>query len=192
MKELLSAFLINFFAELGDKTQLLALLLASRFGFSTVFAGISLAIVLLQLMAVLLGSAAALIVKNKIILNSVAALIFLLFAYKQLSNKDDEDETDRFNGKFSSPILISFVMMFTAELGDKTQIATLTKAATTTAPIMTYTGAVLGMMLSNIIGISFGYFLKNRVKKENLKIAGGIIFLIFGILYLYAAVSALL
>lgn len=179
--ELISSFLLNFFAELGDKTQLAALMLAARYGFRKVFQGIFAAILLLQALAVLGGSLAQNLLSNKPLISLIASAIFLIFGF--MIFRDSESEEEKI-GSSASPVVMSFLMFFSTELGDKTQIATMLKAATSSYLLATYIGASLGLTVSNAAGILAGKFLGNRIDEKKLKYAGAFIFLAFGIYYL--------
>lgn len=184
MSEFFSSFLLNFFAELGDKTQITALVLATRYGFLTVSTGIFLAILLLQGLAVIFGGSLSSLFKNKEAISIIAGLIFLAFGIANLSSKDkDEDELD-FQKPASHLIFSIFALFFTAELGDKTQIATLAKASTSSSLLQTYLGAVFGLFFSNLIGVAAGNFLKERITLSKTKFISSIVFIMFGVYYL--------
>lgn len=190
-EELSTTFLLNFFAELGDKTQILTMVLAVRNGVFPTLTGVFLSALILQVVAVGLGSSASFLFQNKIILNSLAGTIFIFFAIKTLMDvrKSNFKEEELKSG---SPILVAFSMFFLAELGDKTQIATLAKATTSIYPIMTLTGAVLGLVFSNTLGMLSGKLLTTKISQRYLQIASSVIFFIFGIYYLGKTLALIL
>lgn len=190
MKEFLSLFTINFFAEMGDKTQLLAMMLAAQSGFLPVFAGVVAATILLQLIAVALGVVLGELINNRALLLLISAAVFAYFGIKTiLENDEDEEESVK---KASHPAITAFTLFFVAELGDKTQLATLAKASTSTAPLLTFAGAVIGMITANALGMLVGSQIKKYFSEKQINLAGGIIFLVFAVLSAYGAVKSIL
>lgn len=175
-------FLISFSiiaaAELGDKTQLLTLGFATRFALWKVIAGISAATALLMLLAVTFGG-----IINQFVpefyLQLLAGIIFILFGlWALLGKEEDEDETTKNNKK--NPILLIFSAFFLAELGDKTQLATLTLSAKYGTPFQVWLGATLGMIGVNVLAALAGTWIRKFVSEKSIKIIGAMIFILFG------------
>jgi putative Ca2+/H+ antiporter (TMEM165/GDT1 family) len=168
-------------AELGDKTQLLTMTLATRYRPSRVIGGVLLATALLQLMAVSLGHfTSALLPIN--ILKKGAAALFIAFGLWIILGKDGKEVSLK---ESASPLLTVFSLFFLAELGDKTQLAGIALAAKYDSFWQVWLGATLGMTMANSAGILIGNWLGKKVPSKWLKLAGGIIFILFGILSLW-------
>lgn len=186
MGEFISSFLLNFLAELGDKTQLVSFLLAGSYGLLPASTGVLVAVVLLQGIAVGAGWLFQSLLSNKSVISLIAGIIFLLFGFLTIIKEEKEDEF-KFNKQSGYPIFQIALLFFVAELGDKTQIATMVKATTSSSVLLTYLGAVSGFFLSNFIGIFLGNLFKERVEEKKLRLAGAAVFIAFGVFYLVKA-----
>lgn len=184
MTEFITTFTLNFFAELGDKTQFTAMMLSSRFGARPVTIGILLAVMLLQGIAVAFGGLSSSLIKNEAIINLIAGIVFLAFGIVSFRKEEEEEENSIESKKINSIVFSVFALFFVAELGDKTQIATLVKASTSNNLILTYLGAVIGFFLSNMIGILAGKFLSEKIDSTKISIISGVIFTLFGLYYI--------
>src|SRR3989339_1493394 len=183
---LFTSFFIISAAELGDKTQLLTLGLAAKYNPIKVITAVSLASGILMAIAVVFGGTV-----NRFIpefyLQMIAGVLFIGFGFWTLFGKDECDKCKEKvvldNGK-KNGFLIVFSTFFIAELGDKTQLATLTLAAQYGSPFKVWLGATLAMISVNLLALIIGIYLKKFIPEEKIKIFGGIIFLIFGIITL--------
>lgn len=124
-----SAFSLIFVAEMGDKSQLIAMTLAQRFRPLPVVIGVFGAFLVLNLLAVWLGKTLFDWVPQDLVLLAAGGL-FLFFAYRtwQEDPSEDADAGDRLD---RSAVLTSFSLIFLGELGDKTQLAMVALAAGT-------------------------------------------------------------
>ncbi len=181
----MDAFLLSlgviFVAELGDKSQLMALAFASRYRPMQVLVGITVATLIVHAGSVLLGSVVAAALPTNVI-NVVAGLVFFVFALWTLRGDalGDEDEA-RARRTGRSVILAIGIAFFLAELGDKTMLATIT-LATTEAPIGTWLGSTVGMVLADAIAIAVGAVLGARLPERPIQIGAAIAFVLFGVL----------
>jgi putative Ca2+/H+ antiporter (TMEM165/GDT1 family) len=161
-------------AEIGDKTQLLAFLLAARFRRPLpIILGIFIATLLNHAFAAAVGALVSELL-GPFVMRWVLGLSFLGMAvWTMIPDHIDEDEAalPRF-GVFVTTLLAFFL----AEMGDKTQVATVALAAryTDIAPVVA--GTTLGMMLANVPAVLFGERIANRV---SLSLVHGIAALIF-------------
>ena len=177
---LLSAALI-FVAELGDKSQLMALAFATRYRFWPTMLGITLATLLVHAGSVAIGriAAAALPVGP---INIVAGLAYLAFAAWTIRGDelgaDDEERAQR-EGRWA--VLAIGTAFFLAELGDKTMLATVT-LATTHEPIGTWLGSTVGMVAADALAVGAGAVIARRVSPNAIKAFAAISFVIFGLL----------
>lgn len=178
-----TTFALIFLAELGDKTQLVCMTLAARHRPWPVFWGALLAFILLNVLAVLFGSAlSAWIPKNVLIL--IVAALFALFGLQALRASGEEEEGEEVAEKSGHGILIqAFLMIFLAELGDKTQIAVIGMASTAD-PIPVWIGATVALGASSALGVAVGRTLLQKISKKMLGRVSGIFFLALAVLAL--------
>lgn len=182
-----STFGIIFLAELGDKTQLTAMALATRYPWKKIFIGIAAAFALLNVGAVLVGKVLFAFLPVFWI-KIVSAALFLFFGVTTLrsaGNEDDEEEAEEKRLSASGPLAKSFTMILVAELGDKTQLVTTSLAAQHESPFAVFTGSTLALWTVSLIGIFIGKQLTRHVPMSYINRAAGCLFLLFGAAILY-------
>jgi putative Ca2+/H+ antiporter (TMEM165/GDT1 family) len=182
MSEIIKALLFVVVAEMGDKTQLLAMAMASKYKVGQVMLGVLVATILNHALAVALGSCLGNVIPMGII-KIVAAVAFLLFGLWTLRG-DKIDDEDTKKQKFS-PVMTVAIAFFIAEMGDKTQLMTITIAAGSTTPIFVLMGTTLGMMIADGIGIIGGAWMAKHIPEKYTKWGAGLVFIFFGTLTLY-------
>ena len=171
-------------AEMGDKTQLLALVLAARFRKPwPIVLGIFVATVLNHALA---GAAGAWVttVLGPQVLRWVLGVSFIAMAvWMRIPDKLDDGETGNAPrlGVFGTTVLAFFL----AEMGDKTQIATVMLAAQYNAYAWVVAGTTLGMMLANAPIVWLGERMMRRVPVRAVHIVSALIFLALGVLALW-------
>ncbi len=174
------SFAVVFLAELGDKSQLMALAFASRYRAWTVLLAVTIATLIVHAGSVLLGSVVALALPTALI-QVVAGLAFFVFAAWTLRGdslgKDDESRARR-TGRWA--VLTIGTAFFLAELGDKTMLATIT-LATTEEPWGTWLGSTAGMVAADAIAIGIGAFLGTRLPERAVKVFAAGAFIVFGV-----------
>jgi putative Ca2+/H+ antiporter (TMEM165/GDT1 family) len=181
----MNAFVLSFgvilLAELGDKSQLMALAFAARYKALTVLSAVTVATLIVHAGSVLLGAAFALALPTKLI-QVVAGLAFLGFAAWTLRG-DKLGESDEGRAKQTGrwALVTVGVAFFLAELGDKTMLATIT-LATTEEPWGTWLGSTGGMVLADAIAIAIGAFLGTRLPERAVKVFAAASFVFFGAL----------
>lgn len=171
-------------AEIGDKTQLLALLLAARFRKPwPIIAGIIVATLANHAAAGAVGSWVASFF-SAATLSAVLALAFAAVAlWTLVPDKLDDDEASGL--KRYGPFLTTLIAFFLAEMGDKTQIATVMLAAQYNAYAWVVAGTTLGMMLANAPVVWLGERMMRRVPVRAVHIVSALIFLALGVLALW-------
>jgi Ca2+/H+ antiporter, TMEM165/GDT1 family len=175
----LLSFAVIFVAELGDKSQLMALTFATRFPWLPVLVGISLATLIIHAISVLIGTLVALALPTNLI-SVLAGLAFFAFAGWTLrGDKLTTDDAARAERSTGSVILAVGGAFFLAELGDKTMLATIT-LATTQDPIGTWLGSTAGMVVADGIAIAIGSWLGTRLPERAIRIAAAALFVVFG------------
>ncbi len=178
----MEAFLISmgmiFIAETGDKTQLVALCLASRYNAKIVLSAIFAATLIVHVISVLLGGGVSKFVPASY-LSLAAGVAFIIFALWTLRGDNlSKEECDNIQGK--SPFWLVFTTFFIAELGDKTMLSTVTLAAQYPL-IPVWLGSTIGMVLADGIAIVVGLMLGKKLPERAVKIGAAFIFLGFGI-----------
>jgi len=170
-------------AEMGDKTQLLAFLLAAKYKKPVpIILGILFATILNHGLAGLLGLWITQILSPEI-LRWVLGLSLIAMALWTLVPDKIEDEEASFGVK-SGVFITTLVTFFLAEMGDKTQVATIAMAAHYPSPIMVVIGTTLGMMIADVPAVFLGNsFAKKLPLKLIHAIAAGIFF-VMGVLVL--------
>jgi putative Ca2+/H+ antiporter (TMEM165/GDT1 family) len=158
----LYVFGVIFVAELPDKTALASLVLATRHRALPVFLGSSLALTVQSFVAVAAGSVFALLPEGPVHIG--AGILFLVSAVLMWFRKDDDD--DEKNGPGSSPtkdtgtfwrsFTTTFGVIFVAEWGDLTQIATAAFAARERAPVLVFASATIALWAVTAIAVLIG------------------------------------
>lgn len=172
-------------AEMGDKTQLLAMAFATRFRWHIVLVGIFVATAANHLIAVVVGHYLDTIIPIQFIKIGTSAS-FILFGLWTLRGDKLKGEENRY--KFS-PFWTITVAFFMAEMGDKTQLATVSLAAKYNSVILVWFGTITGMLLADAIGIIVGIVLGKKIPERIIKWGSALIFIGFGIFGLYEAFS---
>jgi putative Ca2+/H+ antiporter (TMEM165/GDT1 family) len=182
-KAFLAALGLLFVAELGDKTQLVILALASRHRWQVVFAGASAAFALLNALAVTVGTALYEILPERVLKYAVAAL-FILFGLLTLLGRDkDEAEEDRISSR--NPFLSTFLLISLMELGDKTQLSLLALTAKYSYPFFVFLGGTLALCLTSLIGALAGTGISRLISPSWMRRISGMVFLAFGAVSLF-------
>lgn len=172
------SFFLIFVAEMGDKTQLVALAFATRYGPFLVLGGILLATLVVLLASVVVGEVLGLALPD-FWLALAAGLAFIFFGLWTLRGDSLEDgETSRFR-RFG-PFLTVAGTFFLAELGDKSMLATITLAAHYQSLVPVWLGATLGMVAANALAIVVGTVLGRRLPVTAIKYGAAAIFIITG------------
>jgi putative Ca2+/H+ antiporter (TMEM165/GDT1 family) len=141
-------------AEIGDKTQLLAIVLAAKFRKpAPIILGILCATLLNHAAAAFLGFLIAKWLSGQIFQIVVGAAFIAMAAWALVPDKEDEEAADRSRGGVFLTTLVSF---FFVEIGDKTQIATSLLAARFHEVALVTAGTTLGMMLANVPAVLLG------------------------------------
>ncbi len=180
MSEFFLATGLIFVAELGDKSQLVALWFATRYRWWTVLAGVTAATLLLTLASVVGGRVLDNLIPEDVLV-VVVGLSFLGFAWwslqgEELSEDDLQPRTSSL-GAFG----VVFVAFFLSELGDKTQLATAALAGRESSFVGVWLGATLGMVLSSALAIGLGMVAGKRLPARVIKRMAAGLFVVFGL-----------
>lgn len=165
-------------AEIGDKTQLLALLLAARFRKPwPIIAGIAVATVLNHALAAWVGSLAAHWFPPEVLRWLVAASFIAVAIWALKPDTLDEDTSFSARGAF----IASTIAFFIAEMGDKTQIATVLLAAKYPPLWQVVVGTTAGMMLANVPVVLLGSRFAGRLPLKAARWTAAAVFALIGL-----------
>ena len=173
-------------AEMGDKTQLLAFILAARFKKPLpIILGILIATLINHGLAGALGAWITAQVSAEV-MRWILGLSFIGMAvWTMIPDKIEEEETKIANrwGVFGA----TFITFFLAEMGDKTQIATIAMAAHYAASLSVVVGTTLGMMIANVPAVFLGEKLAHKIPMKLVHSIAAAIFAILGVATLLGA-----
>ncbi|NLZ09799.1 MAG: TMEM165/GDT1 family protein [Alcaligenaceae bacterium] len=171
-------------AEMGDKTQLLAFILAARFKKPVpIILGILAATLLNHGLAGAVGSWVTTVLSPDV-LRWILGLSFLAMAvWTLIPDKIEEEETQVAQrlGVFGA----TFITFFLAEMGDKTQIATVALAASYAAPLLVIAGTTLGMLIADVPAVFVGDRFAARIPMRLVHGIAAAIFAVLGLLALF-------
>lgn len=187
MDTFIQALLLVVIAEMGDKTQLLAMAMASKYKIKEVLSGVLIATIFNHGLAVAVGSYLSSLISMKIV-NIAAAISFLIFGLWTL--RGDKIDGESSNRSRFGPIVTVIIAFFLAEMGDKTQLMTITISAKGNEPILTFIGTTLGMIIADGIGIIGGAWIYKHIPDKYIKWTAGGIFIFFGTLSIYNTSSS--
>jgi putative Ca2+/H+ antiporter (TMEM165/GDT1 family) len=184
------SFAVIFVAELGDKSQLMALTFATRFKTVPVLIGITVATAVVHAVSVGIGYGLGAALPTGWI-SLVAGLAFLAFgAWTLRGDKLTDDEKTKAERSAGSAILAVGGAFFLAELGDKTMLATIA-LATQHGWFGTWLGSTLGMVAADALAILVGRLLGRHLPEKTIKYGAAALFAIFGIWLLVEALIEL-
>jgi len=190
------AFLLStaviFVAELGDKSQLMAMTFAARYRARDVLLGITAATALVHLASVGIGYAIGDVFADaQGVIQVVAGVAFLAFAAWTLCGDElTDDEAAKARNSRGMALVAVGTAFFLAELGDKTMLATIT-LATQEGWFGTWVGSTLGMVAADALAIGVGALLGRKLPERTIKIGAAVLFLAFGVLLIVSGVRAL-
>ncbi|ODP38330.1 TMEM165/GDT1 family protein [Sphingomonas turrisvirgatae] len=179
MEAFLTSTAVVALAEIGDKTQLLAILLATRFKRpGPIVLGILVATLANHFLAALVGQQVASLLEGKWFRYLIAASFVAMGFWTLIPDKiaDLEDKPARFGAFLSTSIAF-----FLVEMGDKTQVATVALGARFAEVGWVTAGTTLGMMLANVPAVLLGNELIKRVPLSKVRFAAALLFLAIGI-----------
>lgn len=183
MADVLAAFAVVFLAELGDKTQLVALTLAGRYPAGRVLVVLGAALAVLQTLSVTAGAVISRTLPDRAVAIG-AGLLFVAFGVLTWRSAGGEEDGATETG--GSGLLSVAVAFFLAELGDKTMLTTAGLAADRGA-VPVWLGSFAAMLLATALAVVAGRALTRRVPTAVLRRLGAIAFLVVGALTLLTA-----
>src|SRR5262245_46455838 len=170
-------------SEIGDKTQLLALLLASRFRRPVpIIAGILVATIVNHSLAGLLGMWLGSAIPPEVLRWGLGALFLGMAAWVLIPDKLDRSSSAGLAA--GGAFVVATVCFFLAEIGDKTQIATVALAARFHAVTSVVIGTTVGMLIAEVPAVICGQLAGDRINARWVRLAAAAIFAALGLLTL--------
>lgn len=180
MDAILTSTAIVALAEIGDKTMLLAIVLATRFRKPLpIILGILLATLTNHAIAAFLGLSMASLFDGPWFGYLVGAGFIAMAAWTLVPDKLDDEETSK-TPRFGA-FLTTAISFFLVEIGDKTQIATVALGARFHDVLLVTIGTTLGMMLANVPAVYAGHAIVERVSLRAIRIIAALLFLAVGL-----------
>lgn len=178
----MEAFLVSTFAvtiaEIGDKTQLLALLLAARFKRPVpIILGILVATLLNHAVAGMVGEWVRAALAPETLRWILAISFFIMAAWALIPDKVDEES--KVHGRYGV-FVITCIAFFIAEIGDKTQLATIALAAKYMGLLHVVVGTTLGMMIANVPAVILGKGVSPKFPFKLVRYLSALLFALLG------------
>src|SRR5574343_551989 len=190
MESLLVSTGVVALAEIGDKTQLLAFILAARFKKPVpIILGILAATVVNHGLAGALGAWITATLTPEVLRWVLGASFIGMAIWTMIPDKIEEEETQIAQrlGVFGATLLTFFL----AEMGDKTQIATVAMAAHYAAPVMVVIGTTLGMLIADVPAVFVGDKLASKIPMKLVHTIAALVFAGLGVAVLVGAGQSL-
>ncbi|MDO8536072.1 MAG: TMEM165/GDT1 family protein [Candidatus Omnitrophota bacterium] len=187
MAAFIASFIFVVLAEMGDKTQLLAMAFAAKYKAHQVLLAVFIATILNHALAVMAGRFLTTIIPLDII-SFIAALSFVIFGIWTIRG-DKLDGEENKASKFG-PVLTVAIAFFIAEMGDKTQLATISLAVEYSSMLNVLMGTTLGMVVADAIGIIIGVVMRKHIPQKFIKWFSAGIFVLFGLAGIYKVLVA--
>jgi putative Ca2+/H+ antiporter (TMEM165/GDT1 family) len=178
MQSFLVSYILITLAEMGDKTQLLAMAFSTRYSPSKVLAGVLIATLLNHAAAVAAGRFISSFIPMEIVY-LLASLSFIVFGLWTIKGDPLNGETAG-RPRYGRVITVA-AAFFLAEMGDKTQLATVSLAARYPGALAVLCGTTLGMITADAAGIGIGVVMRRRLPQEAVKWISAAVFVIFGL-----------
>lgn len=182
-----TSYLLILVAEIGDKSQLVCMVLAARYRATPVIFGSILAFMLLNTLAVIFGVAMTEFLPQKVILAIVAMLFtaFAFHAFRAKHHQEDEKVTLMSNRYL---LLSIFLLITVAEIGDKTQLAVVALSSSSN-PVAVWTGATLALFTTSALGVWAGRTILQKIPMVILHRISGSFFLLLAVFAGYKAMT---
>lgn len=178
---LMTAYLVSLafvvLAEMGDKTQLLAMAFACRYSWKTVLWAIFWGSLSNHLLAVLAGGLLTHVVPERVLQGGAAGAFILFGLWALVGDGSEKSEKSLSYG----PFLTVYIAFFLAEMGDKTQLTSMTLAARFGSLLPVWLGATTGMMIANGLAVLAGATVCRRLPEKALRLTAAALFIGFGL-----------
>ena len=174
-------------AEMGDKTQLVALAFATRFNARVVLAGVFAATLVVHLFSVAIGELLGIMIPT-FWLTLAAGAAFIGFGLWTLRGDTLDADSTSVARRFG-PFLTVAIAFFLAELGDKTMLATVTLASQLQDAFPVWIGSTLGMVVADGLAVIVGLVVGRRLPTRAIKFGSAAVFIVSGLATLGALMA---
>ncbi|WP_409229332.1 TMEM165/GDT1 family protein [Gudongella sp. SC589] len=185
VNEFIKASSLIFMAEMGDKTQIIAMTFATQYMVRHVLSGVALGVLANHGIAIVLGALIGSVITGDMV-NIIAGGLFIFFGWNALRMEESEDIENKIK---VHPVWTVALAFFIGELGDKTQLTAMALSAEAEFPAIILAGTTAGMVATSGLGIFVGSRIGGRIPEIGLKIASSLVFLGFGMTKLYESIG---
>ncbi len=187
MEAFLTSATVVALAEIGDKTQLLAILLATRFGKPLpIIAGICAATMANHFLAALLGAQAAALLEGQWFQIAVGVSFMAMAAWTLVPDSIEDSDGTRASDGYGA-FMTTLIAFFLIEMGDKTQVATIALGSQFKDAFVVTIATTLGMMIANVPAVFLGHELLKRIPLDTVRRVAAGLFLLIGSLVILQA-----
>jgi len=184
LSPLTTALVISFLAELGDKSQIMTLVLAAQSrSIKKIFFGAFLAEITVVALGIGVGTFLAYVIEPPF-LQLLGGLIFILFGIYTLLSRDFNGKMDGLIKTRNTGFWTAFSLIGLAELGDKTQIAAIGLTAEFGTPVLVFLGFIISLFLLSLTTAVLGERASKFIPIRRVRIISGFIFLSLGVIFL--------
>lgn len=179
MSAFLLSFALIFIAELGDKSQLVALWFATQYRWWLVIIGVTVATLVVHLASTAIGATVSDLLPEPVIL-TIVGLSFFAFAAWGLRGDSIEERQAVKQGSVLASLGVVTVAFFISELGDKTQLATISLGGSNEDFVGVWLGSTVGMVAADALAIMVGVFAGKRLPERTIAKVAALLFALFG------------
>jgi putative Ca2+/H+ antiporter (TMEM165/GDT1 family) len=176
-----------FVAELGDKSQLVALWFATRYHWAIVLLGVTIATLVVHLGSTAIGASAADLLPEALVLAIVGVSFFAFALWGLRGDTLDQREARQASTPLGALTIVT-TAFFLSELGDKTQLATVSVAGERDDFVGVWLGSTAGMVAADALAIAVGIVMGMRLPERAIAIMAAVLFGLFGAVALVRAV----
>lgn len=184
-----SSYLLIFAAEIGDKSQLVCMILAAKYRALPIMLGSVLAFMLLNTLAVVFGLTIANWIPEAL-MATIVAILFATFGIHALRVEEGVDDDDVEIDKAHSIFITTFLLITVAEFGDKTQLAVVALSSTS-IPLAVWIGSTVALITTSALGIWAGRTILQKIPITFIHRISGVIFILLSLFAAYNAYMAL-
>ena len=184
-----SSYLLIFAAEIGDKSQLVCMILAAKYRALPIMLGSVLAFMLLNTLAVVFGLTIANWIPEAL-MATIVAILFTTFGIHALRVEENADDDNVEIDKAHSIFITTFLLITVAEFGDKTQLAVVALSSTS-IPLAVWIGSTVALITTSALGIWAGRTVLQRIPITFIHRISGVIFILLSLFAAYHAYMAL-
>jgi putative Ca2+/H+ antiporter (TMEM165/GDT1 family) len=190
MSAFLLSFALIFLAELGDKSQLVALWFATRYHWAIVILGVTIATLTVHLASTAIGATVSDLLPEAVVLGIVGVSFFAFALWGLRGDKLDVDEKHDARTPLGALFVVT-TAFFLSELGDKTQLATVSIAGERDSFAGVWLGSTAGMVTADALAIAVGIVMGKRLPERAVAIFAAVLFAAFGTVAIVRAILAI-